>query len=134
MGWGRERLMTEILGLYSSIALVLAGAGLYGVVSFTVRRRTQELGIRIALGAGRGAVVRLVLTSTATMVGIGLVAGFALSALLTPVISAWGGGSLFTPLNLLGAASILVLVAVIACAVPARRATKVDPMVALRYE
>ncbi len=133
-GWGDQRLMTEILGLYAGIALVLAAAGLFGVVSFAVTRRTPELGIRMVLGAGRGAVVRLVLTSTATMVGAGLVAGVALSALLAPAISAWGGGSPLTWPCLLGAASILLLVALIACAVPARRAARVDPMVALRYE
>jgi putative ABC transport system permease protein len=133
-GWGKQRLMTEILGLYAGVALALAAAGLYGVVSFAVTRRTRELGIRMALGAGRGAVVRLVLGSTAAMVGIGLVAGVILSAVLAPVFSSWGGGSLFTSLNLVGAALIFMIVAAIACGVPVYRAMKVDPMVALRYE
>jgi hypothetical protein len=133
-GWGRERLMTEILGLYAGIALVLAAAGLYGVVSFAVTQRSHELGIRMALGAGRGAVVRLVLASTAVMLGIGLVAGFIISAILAPVISAWGGGSLFAPFNLLGASLILVIVAAIACAFPAWRGASIDPMKLLRAE
>jgi putative ABC transport system permease protein len=88
----------------------------------------------MALGARRGAVVRLVLAPTAAMVGVGLVAGVILSALLAPVFSSWGGGSLFTSSNLIGVALIFMVVAVIACGVPAYRATKVDPMIALRYE
>lgn len=133
-GWGSERLMTEILGLYAGIALVLAAAGLYGVVSFAVTQRSHELGIRMALGAGRGAVVRLVLASTAAMLAIGVVAGFILSAILTPIISAWGGGSLFAPFNLFGASLILVIVAAIACGFPAWRAASIDPMKVLRAE
>jgi predicted permease len=133
-GWGRERLMTEILGLYAGVALVLAAAGLYGVVSFAVTQRTQELGIRMALGAGRGAVVQLVLASTAAMLGVGVVAGFIISAILGPVVSARGGGGLLEPLNLLGAALVLVIVAAIACALPAWRAASIDPMQALRVE
>jgi len=133
-GWGRERLMTEILGLYAGIALVLAAAGLYGVVSFAVTQRSHELGIRMALGAGRGAVVRLVLASTAVMLGIGLVAGFIISAILAPIISASGGGSLFAPFNLFGASLILVIVAAIACGFPAWRGASIDLMKVLRAE
>ena len=133
-GWGSERMMTEVFGLYAGIALVLAAAGLYGVVSFAVTQRSHELGIRMALGAGRGAAVRLVLASTAAMLGLGLVAGFIISAILTPIISAWGGGSLFAPFNLFGASLILVIAAAIACAFSAWRAASIDPMKVLRAE
>ncbi len=104
------------------------------MVSFAVTQRTQELGIRIALGAGRGAVMRLVLGSTAAMVGVGVAAGLIISAMLGPIVSAWGGGRLSEPLTLLGATLILVLVAAIACVLPAWRAASIDPMQALRVE
>jgi ABC-type antimicrobial peptide transport system permease subunit len=132
--WARERLITTILSLYGGIALILAVTGLYSVVSFTVTQRTQELGIRIALGAGRGSVARLVLSSTAAMLGLGVLAGLILSAILSPLVSTWGGGHLSQPLTLFGAALVLVLVAVIACAVPAWRAASTDPMKVLRAE
>jgi ABC-type antimicrobial peptide transport system permease subunit len=134
MGWGRERLMTEILGLYSSIALVLGAAGLYGVVSFAVAQRFQELGIRMALGATRGAVVRLVLASTAAMFALGLVGGTIVSTILAPLVSDWGGSNLLGPSNLLVASLILGIVAAIACVFPAWRAATIDPMKALRVQ
>jgi putative ABC transport system permease protein len=134
-GWGRERLIAAIFGLYAGIALVLAATGLYNsVVSFAVTKRTQELGIRMALGAGRGSVVQLVLSSAAAMLGVGIAAGLIISAILGPLVSAWGGGSLSQPLTLLGAAVILVLVATVACVLPAWRAASIDPMQALRVE
>ncbi|HTS12303.1 MAG TPA: ADOP family duplicated permease [Candidatus Limnocylindrales bacterium] len=133
-GWGRERLIAAIFALYAGIALMLAATGLYSVVSFAVTQRTQELGIRMALGAGRASVVQLVLVSTAAMTGIGIAAGLIISAILGPLVSAWGGGSLSQPSTLLGAALILVLVAAIACVVPAWRAASVDPIEVLRGE
>ncbi|HTQ61889.1 MAG TPA: ADOP family duplicated permease [Candidatus Solibacter sp.] len=133
-GWGRERLIAAIFALYAVIALLLAATGLYSVVSFAVTQRTQELGIRMALGAGHGSIVHLVLSSTAAMLGIGIAAGLIISAILGPLVSAWGGGSLSQPLTLLGAALILVLVAAIACVLPAWRAASIDPMQVLRAE
>jgi putative ABC transport system permease protein len=133
-GWGRERLIAAIFALYAGIALVLAATGLYSVVSFAVTQRTQELGIRMALGAGRGSVVQLVLSSTGAMLGVGIAAGLIISAILGPLVSAWGGGSLSQPLTLLGAALVLVLVAALACVLPAWRAASIDPMQALRVE
>lgn len=132
--WARERLITTILSPYGGIALILAATGLYSVVSFTVTQRTQELGIRIALGAGRGSVAGLVLSSTAAMLGLGVLGGLILSASLSPLVSTWGAGHLSQPLTLLEAALILVLVAVIACVVPAWRATSIDPIKVLRTE
>jgi predicted permease len=133
-GWGRERLIAAIFALYAVIALVLAAAGLYSVVSFAVMQRTQELGIRMALGAGRGSVVQLVLSSTAAMLGVGITAGLIISAILGPLVAAWGGGSLSQPLTLLGAALTLLLVAAVSCILPAWRAASLDPVQALRVE
>jgi predicted permease len=126
-GWGRERLIAAILGLYAGVALMLAAAGIYSVVSFAASQRTQEVGIRMALGAGRGEVVRLVLSSTAAMLGIGVVAGGVVSEILGPLVAAWGGGNLSQPLTLVGSVTVLVLVAAAACALPAWRAATIDP-------
>jgi putative ABC transport system permease protein len=133
-GWGRERLIAAIFALYAFVGLVLAATGLYSVVSFAVVQRTQELGIRMALGAGRSSVVQLVLSSTAAMLGIGIAAGLIISAMVGPLVAAWGGGSLSQPLTLLGAALTLVLVAGIACVLPSWRAASIDPVQALRVE
>lgn len=133
-GWGRERLIAAIFALYASVALMLAAAGIYSVVSFAASQRTQEVGIRMALGAGRGAVVRLVLGSTAAMLGVGVVAGWIVSEIVGPLVAAWGGGSLSQPVTLLGAAAVLVLVAAVACILPAWRAATVDPAQALRVD
>lgn len=133
-GWGRERLLTEVLGLYGGVALLLAAAGIYGVVSFAVTQRTQELGIRMALGAGRGTVVRLVLASTAAMIGIGLGAGIIISAILATFTSSWSGSSLFAVSSLPGASLVVVMVSAIACVFPAWRAASTNPMKALRFD
>ena len=133
-GWGRERMIAAIFALYAGIALVLAATGLYSVVSFAVTQRTQELGIRMALGAGRGSVVQLVLATTAAMLGVGIAAGLAMSAILAPLVSAWGGVGLSQSLTLVGAVLILVLVATVACILPAWRAASIDPMQVLRNE
>ncbi|MGC2829830.1 MAG: ABC transporter permease [Candidatus Acidiferrum sp.] len=133
-GWGRERFIATLFGLFAALALVLAGTGLYSVVSFAVTQRTQELGIRMALGARRSTVVQLVLGSTAVMLGAGVAAGLLLSVVLNHVVSSWAGGSSRDPLTLAVAASILVFVAGIACVLPAWRAASIDPMRALRVE
>jgi predicted permease len=133
-GWGRERFIATLFGLFASLALVLAATGLYSVVSFAVTQRTQELGIRMALGARRGTVVQLVLGSTAAMLAAGVAVGLLLSVILNRVVSSWAGGSSRDPFTLLAAASILVLVAGIACVLPAWRAASIDPMRALRVE
>ena len=132
--WARERLITTILSFYGGVALILASTGLFSVVSFAVSQRTLELGIRMALGAERGSTVRLVLSSTAAMLGVGVVAGLILSAILDPIVSTWGGGHLSKPLTLLEAVLILALIAAIACAVPAWRATSIDPIRVLHTE
>ncbi|MGB8540364.1 MAG: ABC transporter permease [Candidatus Acidiferrales bacterium] len=133
-GWGRERLIAAIFALYAGIALVLAATGLYSVVSFTVNQRTHEFGIRIALGAGRGTIVRMVLDSVLVLVGTGVISGLIVSEIVGPLVSAWGGGNLAQLQTLLGAASILGISATIACAIPAFRAASIDPMRVLRDE
>jgi predicted permease len=133
-GWGRERFIATLFGLFAALALVLASTGLYSVVSFAVTQRTQELGIRMALGARPGNVVQLVLGSTAATLGAGVAVGLILSVILNRVVASWAGGSSRDPLTLVAAASILILVAGIACVLPAWRAASIDPMRALRVE
>jgi predicted permease len=133
-GWGRERFIATLFGMFAALALVLAATGLYSVVSFAVTQRTQELGIRMALGARRSSVVHLVLSSIAAMLGVGVAVGLILSLLLNRVVSSWAGGNSRDPLTLAAAAGILFLVAGIACILPAWRAATIDPMRALRVE
>ncbi|MGH9678035.1 MAG: FtsX-like permease family protein, partial [Candidatus Acidiferrum sp.] len=131
---GRERFIATLFGLFAALALVLAGTGLFSVVSFAVTQRTQELGLRMALGARRGTVVQLVLGSTAVTLGAGVVTGLILSVILNRVVTSWAGGSSRDPITLAFAAAILVLVAGLACVLPAWRAASIDLMRALRVE
>ncbi len=133
-GWGKERFIATLFGLFAALALVLAATGLYSVVSFAVTQRTQELGIRMALGACPGSVVKLVLGSTAVMLSIGVAVGLTLSVILNHVVASWAGGSSRDPVTLFVAAAILFLVAGIACVLPAWRAASIDPMRALRVQ
>ena len=133
-GWGRERFIATLFGLFASLALILAATGLYSVVSYSVTQRTQEMGIRMSLGAQRSSIVGLVFTSTATTLGIGILVGVALSLALNKVIAAWSGGSSRDPVTLTLSAVLLLSVATVACFVPAWRAASIDPMRALRLE
>ena len=118
----------------SVLALVLAAVGLYSVVSYGVATRTNEFGIRMALGANSSDVFRMVLTSAAVNVGAGLVAGIILSIVFDKLSTRWVMESSRNPLILAGVTLILIAAAALACFVPARRAASVDPMEALRYE
>ena len=133
-GWGQERFIARLFSIFAVLALALAATGLYSVVSFAVSQRTQEVGIRMALGAPRASIVRLVLHSTGTMLGVGIAIGLALSIILNRVLASFAGGSSRDPLTLLASSLILVLVAIIACLIPAWRAATIDPMRALRTE
>ncbi|HEV2699298.1 MAG TPA: FtsX-like permease family protein, partial [Terriglobales bacterium] len=109
--------------------------GLYSVVSYAVTQRRQEVGIRMALGAQRVSILRLVVSSTAVVLGAGVAVGVALSIALSRTVSSWaGGGSPRDPLTLFASSLLLMLVAAIACLIPAWRAATVNPVVALRYE
>jgi predicted permease len=132
--YAQQRLVASLFGLFSILALVLASVGLYSVVSYGVANRTNEFGVRMALGARRTDVVRIVLVATSINVGGGIAAGLLLSIVLDKIEARWVTESSRDPLLLLGVSVLLLTAAAIACFLPARRAASVDPMVALRYE
>jgi putative ABC transport system permease protein len=130
-----SRMATALTTLFGAIALLLAAIGLYGVISYSVSRRTREIGIRIALGAQAGDVLRLIIKQGMLMVlvgvTIGLTAAFSLSRLISGLLF---GISANDPMTFAAVAMLLMVVAFLACYLPARRATRVDPMTALRCE
>jgi putative ABC transport system permease protein len=130
-----RRFNLMMVGVFASTALLLAIAGLYGVMAYAVTQRTGEFGIRTALGASPGNILRLVVGQGIVTALIGVVIGLAGALILTRTLqSLLFGLSANDPLTFAGVALVLVLVALLACYVPARRAANVDPMVALRYE
>jgi predicted permease len=130
-----RRLSMILLGVFAALALVLACAGIYGVISYLVGQRTHEIGVRIALGAQRSDVLRLMLGQGARMALLGVCVGVAASLGLTRLMSRLlFGVSATDPLTFAGVGVTLALVALAACYIPARRALRVDPLVALRHE
>ena len=128
------RLVAALFGAISLVALLLAAIGLFSVVSYGVAQRTNEFGIRMALGASRGQVLKLVLSTTALHVAAGLAAGLLLSALCSGILSKWAEGSSQNPALIAAVTLLLIATAALAACVPARRASSVDPMEALRYD
>ena len=132
--YGQQRLVAMLFGTFSMLALALAAVGLYSVASYGVATRTNEFGIRMALGAEAGDVLRLVFSSTAMNVGGGVAAGVLLSVAFDKLATRWVTESSRDPVLLGGVTLLLVVAAALACFVPARRAATVDPMEALRCE
>lgn len=131
----REDFIRRLLTIFAGIALVLAAIGIYGMLSYTVRQRSQEIGIRIALGAARPDVLRLVIGQGMKLallgVAVGLAGAFGLSRFMAAMLF---GVKPYDPLTFAVVSVILASVALLACWIPARRAMRVDPMIALRYE
>ena len=131
----KERFQSLLLGLFAALALLLACVGLYGVISYAVVQRTHEIGVRMALGAKPVDVLRLVIRQGLGLTIIGLVVGVVVGSVVTRVLAdmLYGVGTR-DPLTFVGAPLLLLIVALLACYIPARRATRIDPLVALRYE
>ena len=129
------RYYTFLLGIFASVATALALVGIYGVMAYSVSQRTREIGIRMALGAGRSDVLKMVLKHSLLLIGIGLVAGLGGSFALTRLIASQLWGITATdPATFVGVSLLLILVALMATFIPARRAIKVDPTMALKFE
>ena len=132
---GQRRFYMMLLGAFAGLALVLAAVGLYGVISYTVAQRTHEIGIRVALGAARKEVLSMIMRQGLGFAAIGLAVGQVMTIMLSRALKGLlVGVSTTDPLTLVVTAAMLLIVAVLACYVPARRATRVDPMVALRFD
>jgi predicted permease len=132
--WQQEHLAAWIFGTFAWLGLALAAVGLHSVVTYTVAQRTKEFGIRMALGAQAGELLRIVFSSAFRNVGAGIVVGIALSLALSRIMARWAEGNARDPLILLAGAAVLSLVAGLACTIPARHASRIDPMIALRCD
>jgi ABC-type antimicrobial peptide transport system permease subunit len=130
-----KRFAMALLGVFALLAVVLSSIGIYGVISYIVGQRTHEIGIRMALGAERSTVIRMVLRQAGQMVLFGVLVGLLVAALLGRLMASMlFGVSFYDALTFGAVAAILLSVALMACWIPAHHASRVDPVVALRYE
>jgi putative ABC transport system permease protein len=133
--YAEPRFSLILLGVFAGVGLVLVALGVFSMIAYTVSRQTHEIGIRMALGAGRGDVLRIVLRMGVRLLGLGVGVGLLASFVATRVIAnqLWGV-SPRDPVTLGSVVAVVVIAGLAACYFPARRATQVDPMIALRYE
>lgn len=131
----QRRFALELLGIFAGVALLLASIGIYGVMAYTFSQRTNEIGIRMAMGAQRSDILKIAVSEGALIVVFGLAAGLVGSFILTRFLQTMLFDVKATdPITFVGISGLLAVVALAACFVPARRATRVDPLVALRHE
>jgi ABC-type antimicrobial peptide transport system permease subunit len=131
----QRKFRTWLLGAFGVVALLLAAIGVFGVVSFSVASRTREFGVRVALGAAPTSIGRMILMEGLRLGGIGLGLGLAAALAFARFLkSELYGVTVYDPTTFFGSAAVLLAVAIFACYIPARRAMRVDPMIALRYE
>jgi len=131
----QPRMIARLCGIFGAIALLLAAIGLYGVLSYNVARRTNEIGIRMALGAGHGSVIGMIFKATGVLIGAGMLAGIAAVFATTRLVeSRLYGLTAMDPVTIAIALGILGMVALIASYIPAARAARVSPIAALRHE
>jgi putative ABC transport system permease protein len=131
----KPRFNMMLLGLFAALAMILAAVGIYGVITYSVSQRTHEIGVRMALGAQRDDVLKLIVKNAMILTAAGIVIGLIGAVLMTRMMTTLlYGVAAVDPAIFIWISTLLAGVSLTACYIPARRATKVDPMIALRYE